>query len=529
MASQTVEVPGRAACLAGRVGLATAAAAGLLLLVASGVRAQNGGETAGGYRWTDSRLPGPSATFRWVEISAGQPLPEISDCDDCTLQVPIGFSFQFYGKRYQTVYINANGALQFEDAADHWGPGRMPTPDFSGPVILPFWSDWDTRASGAVYAKALSEWPAGSGHAAFVVQWQNVENWDCGRGDNATWQVILLEGGDFVFQYLDTAVADPDCNGGLNMTVGIQQDTDACFVVYSNQYFALRDQMSIEWTPAGECLPASEPEAGPAPQPDAGPAGSGPATPPLLKPPDRAVPEPTLRQDGSGVSHGRREAADSAHFPATGGLPSASPGGGLGLSLSLVTLLAGAVLASAGAGLAYASRIGRACPYPSALQTDIGMQSSFQKKRRKVMKLGVSIGLVLALFLAIAVVAGQNLNAGHDERIKLEGRLSATSADPLASGKAKWEQRLENATLERRRISVEVEDLSTTGAHAVRIFRNGGLVAEVTVSVDALGFGDFNADTRDGDTVAVLQAGDTVRVFNPGDVLILEGTLQPKD
>ena len=148
------------------------------------------------------------------------------------------------------------------------------------------------------------------------------------------------------------------------------------------------------------------------------------------------------------------------------------------------------------------------------------------------MKKAVLSILVGGIIAAAAVMAFANpfAGAGTTTQTKLIAELSATNDDPLASGKTKWEERFEGAALERRRTSTEVEDVSTTGNHQVLVKRGDPavVIATMTVSVDALGFGDLNLDSRDGDTVEILAAGDSVEVRNPNGVLILTGTLQEK-
>jgi hypothetical protein len=99
--------------------------------------------------------------------------------------------------------------------------------------------------------------------------------------------------------------------------------------------------------------------------------------------------------------------------------------------------------------------------------------------------------------------------------VRLEGRLTATAADPLASGTAKWESRPDRITF-----SCEVEDVTTTGDHEVRV--NGVTVGFVNV---VAGFGDLNMDSRNGDAVPTMNAGDRVQVRNPSGRVILRGTL----
>ncbi len=109
--------------------------------------------------------------------------------------------------------------------------------------------------------------------------------------------------------------------------------------------------------------------------------------------------------------------------------------------------------------------------------------------------------------------------AGKAGEVKLEGRLRATFADPLASGKAKFEMRSD-----RTRFSTEVQDVSTAGRGTVHLSRGGAVMLHEAITI-ALGFGDLNRDTRDGDAVPELAAGDLVEVFNADGALILSGLL----
>lgn len=162
---------------------------------------------------------------------------------------------------------------------------------------------------------------------------------------------------------------------------------------------------------------------------------------------------------------------------------------------------------------------------------------------KKYWKLGAATaGLIAAAFALLVIVGPLGAGAGHTLRTKLEVRLDATDIDPLASGKSKWEQRFEEdgVTLERQRTSTEVEDLSAEGAYEIIVSRDtteppDGTFdtvissGEMFVDVDALGFGDLNLDSRDGDSVPDMQDGDLIEVFTPGGELVLSGVLQVKD
>lgn len=144
-------------------------------------------------------------------------------------------------------------------------------------------------------------------------------------------------------------------------------------------------------------------------------------------------------------------------------------------------------------------------------------------------------GIILAAAVAVIGVAGAIgltavLAGGSGTSVKAEVRLQSNSIDPLASGKAKSEQRTGTSS-DRTRFSVEVEDVSSAGAHSVRITRSGVEIANspVSVTVDALGFGELELNTQDGAVnVPVAVVGDFVEVLNPNGVVILSGTLVAK-
>lgn len=129
-----------------------------------------------------------------------------------------------------------------------------------------------------------------------------------------------------------------------------------------------------------------------------------------------------------------------------------------------------------------------------------------------VQKVSVRVGVVLAL--ALVTTASW---AGSTTRTEFQANLTATSAEPLASGKAKFERR---GT--RLKFSTEVEDLAHTST--IRVTVNGKVVGTAPV---VLGAADLNLDTLNGQTVPSMGAGATVRVFNATTgTLILSGQLR---
>ena len=112
---------------------------------------------------------------------------------------------------------------------------------------------------------------------------------------------------------------------------------------------------------------------------------------------------------------------------------------------------------------------------------------------------------------------GQAAPGADLRRGRIEVRLSATSADPRASGKAKFEVRDS-----RRRFSTEVEDVAVNGTGRVRVTRSGQTVLDAPIQISN-GFGDLNLDTLDGQQVPGMRPGDVVRVTNANGQVILQG------
>lgn len=134
------------------------------------------------------------------------------------------------------------------------------------------------------------------------------------------------------------------------------------------------------------------------------------------------------------------------------------------------------------------------------------------------MKRNILIGRTV--FTAAAVVLGTSLLVfAGGGGTKLEGRLAATSpAESLASGKAKFEMRGD-----RTRLSVQIEDIVAAGAVEITV----GGISLGTVQINAVGQADVNLDSRDGDSVPVLEDGDVI-VVTAGGTVILTGSLHEK-
>ncbi len=138
---------------------------------------------------------------------------DLSDRDDDTEAYNLGFDFTFYGANYNSVYINSNGALQFDDNDDDYEVGND-IEDSYGRVIAPFWADLYPGEEGDIYYNTLGT----IGDRRFVVTWDDVIDYD--EEFNNTFQVILFENGSIQFGYESLLGSD---DGGGDDVIGVSQ------------------------------------------------------------------------------------------------------------------------------------------------------------------------------------------------------------------------------------------------------------------------------------------------------------------
>ena len=151
----------------------------------------------------------------WVDASGGAvaAFKNNNQDDGYTEAIPIGFGFKFYEHTYTHLYISTNGLITFDRGSDTLDNERIPldTPT-NNTLIAPFWDDLSVK-TGKVFYRFVDGVP---GSRAFVIEW-----FEASRFENTgllTFEVILRENGDILFQYLDL-------NGILDSaTVGIEDE-----------------------------------------------------------------------------------------------------------------------------------------------------------------------------------------------------------------------------------------------------------------------------------------------------------------
>lgn len=141
--------------------------------------------------------------------------------DGSSPSVALGFSANWYGTSYSSIYVNNNGGISFDDGRggfSDWGTIDLTTT--TRPLVLPLFTDIDTRnaATSAVTYGPLSA----AGNASFgstsgyCVNWVNVGEYSA-SGIKFSFQLIILDRGsgniDLIFNY-DTVLAPTSSTNG---------------------------------------------------------------------------------------------------------------------------------------------------------------------------------------------------------------------------------------------------------------------------------------------------------------------------
>jgi hypothetical protein len=192
-----------------------------------------------GYTYKDSNeLDGP--TFNWIEIAAPAggggtkvDLPTIWQ-GGYSWPIPLPFVFNFYGIDYAAIAINSHGGLGFVDRNIGRENLAIPSPRTFAleTFIAPFW-DFLVIDPGAVYYQAFD--------SMFIIEYYQVSRYG---GLDGTWEAILFESGNILFQYQDVDFAYYWGNKGRSATVGLQGDAISG-LQYSYNTPALSDGLSI--------------------------------------------------------------------------------------------------------------------------------------------------------------------------------------------------------------------------------------------------------------------------------------------
>uniref|UniRef100_A0A3B3BFR5 NIDO domain-containing protein n=1 Tax=Oryzias melastigma TaxID=30732 RepID=A0A3B3BFR5_ORYME len=140
--------------------------------------------------------------------------------DGSSPPIPLQRPFVYFGKEYNTIYVNHNGHLTFINSFSSYTPQRFPL-NGSFDLIAPFWTDLDNRQTGVILYNQYtngsvlqqatqdinSYFPNLNFNAAwvFVATWYKVPYFP-NTGTETTFQAVLISGGQKSFVLMNYGV-----------------------------------------------------------------------------------------------------------------------------------------------------------------------------------------------------------------------------------------------------------------------------------------------------------------------------------
>jgi hypothetical protein len=169
---------------------------------------------------------------------------------------PIGFSFNFYGTAFTSLFVSTNGNIQFSTpTSTAFTNGPIPSAGVPNNAIYALWDDLNFAiGGGGAFIQTLGT----SGvDLRTIVQWNGVSQFGS-AGDPSTFQVALFEDGAIELRYLTVTGEGGSAGPTDTSTLGIENATGTNATVLNETRATLTGPISYRTTFAdtGVCVPA---------------------------------------------------------------------------------------------------------------------------------------------------------------------------------------------------------------------------------------------------------------------------------
>jgi hypothetical protein len=167
----------------------------------------------------------------------GTVIAGLTNQDDASVSIPIGFAFPFYGAGNTTVFVSSNGLLTFGAGNTAFTNADLTTTPAQA-SIAPFWDDLHT-GGGAAASNVFFEVLGSGPNQHLTIQWNQIRFFTGGAaGDTLTFQAQLFADGRIMFNYQDLVSDAAAGNNGASATVGIKgagtQGPDRLLLAFNN-------------------------------------------------------------------------------------------------------------------------------------------------------------------------------------------------------------------------------------------------------------------------------------------------------
>jgi len=184
-----------------------------------------------------------AAPFAWVDATTATTR---SLTDDSSVQVPIGFSFPFYGDPFTDVHVASNGLLAFGAGTTVYSNASIPATGVPNNFAAGWWDDLNPGVGGSVRTQTIGTAP----NRRFVASWLDVPIYGI-AASGITFQMILEETtGAVTTQYLDTSTGNAAYDRGASATVGTENGDGTTGTQVSYLRASLADGTALRCTTA---------------------------------------------------------------------------------------------------------------------------------------------------------------------------------------------------------------------------------------------------------------------------------------
>ncbi|NCG19498.1 MAG: hypothetical protein GWP91_10870, partial [Rhodobacterales bacterium] len=180
-----------------------------MLLLSNTAQASTWGPDTYGYRAADSAEVS-GVPYAWATGGAWNSI--ILGDDQLSTAIPLGFSFDYYGTLYSSIYVCSNGFASF-DATAGCSFSAQSIPGVGAPknAIHLWWEDLNPTLGGAIRTQTSG----GGGNQVFTLEFDNIQHF--GGGNAMSAQMHLYEADNSIEVHYQAALSD-----GGNHSAGIE-------------------------------------------------------------------------------------------------------------------------------------------------------------------------------------------------------------------------------------------------------------------------------------------------------------------
>ncbi len=214
----------------------------LFLLPVPGIYANQGGNDDFGYMWTDSKGTETTTDYKWIDIKASDNRIFSPGFDNSYQGYELPFLFEFYGTKYDSIYISTNGWVSFTEPGSSL-PSNDTIPSASNPdaMIAVFWDDLvsTTGEGGGIFFDSIGTAP----NRKVIINWDVNTNFVTPYILNC--ELILFEHSNLIKMQYNRV--DSEYNNGGSATVGIQgaADDGITYQYYTSGTGVIQQYMAI--------------------------------------------------------------------------------------------------------------------------------------------------------------------------------------------------------------------------------------------------------------------------------------------